>query len=142
MCFVKSDRPGVWYVTTAPDTPKVPELDAGKVALTTVPTADGATISSNEVRIRRAGKTFMDIADLYRAQAPGYLDGMTEEDQRLELVYELTLRSAKVDSWASRDLVSLLDESADGRLAEQGDVVPRQRERSEIHPQAHPSDSS
>ncbi len=129
MHFVKSDRPAVWYMTTAPNTPKVPELDAGKVALTTVPTQDGATISSNDVRIRRAGKNFMDVADLYRAQVPGYLDGMTDEDQRLELVYELTLRSAKVDSWASRDLVSLreLNESADGRLVEQDDVVPRQR---------------
>lgn len=133
MRFVKSGRPGVWYMTTAPNTPKVPELDAGKVALTTVPTEDGATISSNDVRIRRAGKTFMDVADLYRAQAPGYLDGMTEEDQRLELVYELTLRSAKVDSWASRDLVSLreVNESGDGRLVEQDDAVPRQRR--EVH---------
>lgn len=73
----------------------------------TVPTEDGATITSNRVRIRRAGRTFMDVADLYRAQAPGYLDGMTEEDQRLELVYELTLLSVKVDSWVSHDLVSL-----------------------------------
>lgn len=107
MRFVKTDRPGVWYATTAPNAPKVPEFDEGRVALLTVPTEEGASISSNRVRIRRADKTFMDIADLYRSQAPGYLDGMTEEDQRLELVYELTLLSAKVDSWVSHDLVSL-----------------------------------
>lgn len=107
MRFVKTDRPGVWYITTAPQAPKVPEFDAGNVAVMTVPTEDGAAISSNRVHIRRADKTFMDVADLYRAQAPGYLDGMTEEDQRLELVYELTLRTAKVDSWVSHDLVSL-----------------------------------
>lgn len=107
MRFVKTDRPGAWYVTSAPDTPKVHEFDDGKVALITVPTPDGATISSNHVRIRRADKKFADVADLYRAQAPGYLDGMTEEDQRLELVYEITLQSAKVDSWVAHDLVSL-----------------------------------
>jgi hypothetical protein len=107
MRFVKTDRPGVWYATSAPDTPKVHEVDEGKVALVTVPTKDGAAISSNRVRIRRAGKTFMDIATLYRAQVPGYLDGMTEEDQRFELVYELTLQSAEVDDWGSHDLVNL-----------------------------------
>ena len=112
MRFVKSDRPGVWYSTTAPDAPKVLEFDEGKVALITVPTEGGATISSNNVRIRRAGKTLMDIADLYRAQVPRYLDGMTEEDQRYELVYELTLQSAQVDSWGSRDLVSLRELNA------------------------------
>lgn len=115
MRFVRTDRPGLWYATTAPGTPKVPEFDTGKIALITVPTANSATISSNRVRISRAEKTFSDIADLYRTQVPGYLDGMTEEDQRLELVYELRLQSAKVDTWISNDLVSLreLNESSD-----------------------------
>ncbi len=128
MRFVKTGRPGVWYVATAPDTPKVRELDAGKVALITVPTDDGATISSNHVRIRRAGKTLMDVADLYRAQAPGYLDGMTEEDQRIELVYELTLQSAEVDSWVSHDMVCLRDLNESGDTDENGGLsqVPSQ----------------
>ena len=30
MRFVKSDRPGVWYVTTAPEGPKVREFDHGE----------------------------------------------------------------------------------------------------------------
>lgn len=107
MRFVKTDQPGVWYVTSAPDTPKVPELNAGKVALITVPTEDGATITSNRVRVRRTGNTMTDIADLYRVQVPRYMDGMTEEDQRLEVVYELTILSAKVDSWIYHDLVFL-----------------------------------
>jgi hypothetical protein len=53
---------------------------------------------------------------------------MTEEDQRLELVYELTLQSAEVDSWSSHDQVCLreLNESggmdANGRLSH----IPRQ----------------
>jgi hypothetical protein len=106
MRFVRTDRPGVWYVTSAPNTPKVHEFDKGHVALMTAPADDGSTISSKRVRIRRAEKTFMDIAGLYRAQVPGYLDGMTDEDQELELVYELTLQSAKVDSWVGHDLVS------------------------------------
>jgi hypothetical protein len=114
MRFVTTDRPGVWYVTTAPDTPKVRELDAGKVALITVPTEDGATISSSHVRVRRAGRTFTDVADLYRAQVPGYLDGMTEEDQRLELVYQLALQAAEVESWGSHDQVCLRDLNESG----------------------------
>lgn len=107
MRFVTTERPGVWYVTSAPNAPKVPEFDAGQVALITVPTEAGEAISSNRVTIRRAGKTLMDIAHLYREQAPRYLDGMTEEDQRLEVVYELTLHSAKVDSWVSHDVIFL-----------------------------------
>lgn len=120
LVFVKSDRPGVWYVTTAPDGVNNPGIDGGMVALSTPPTQDGATITSNHVRIRRLEMAFMDVAELYRAQAPGYLDGMTEEDQRLEVVYELTLESAEVYTWASHDLVSL-------RELNQSAVIPPQR---------------
>ena len=105
MRFVKSELPGVWYMTTAPDSPKVHELDRGRVALTTAPTPKGATISSNRVSVRRAGKSFVDVAPLFRAQAPRYLDGMTAADQERELVFELTLGSAKVDSWVDHELV-------------------------------------
>ena len=79
MRFVKADRPGVWYVTTAPEGPKVHELDRGRVALLTSPTPAGATISSNRVQISRAPHPFPAVADLYRAQVPGYMDGMTDE---------------------------------------------------------------
>lgn len=105
MRFVKTERPGVWYLTTAPDAPKVHEFDEGRLALITAPTESGATISSNRVRVRRADRTFPEVADLYRAQAPRYLDGMTDEDQRRELVYELRLESAKVSSWVDQELV-------------------------------------
>ena len=132
MRFVKTGRPGVWYVATAPDTPKVRELDAGKVALITLPTEDGATISSNNVRIRRAGKTLMEVAGLYRAQVPGYLDDMTEEEQRLELVYELALRSAEVDSWVSHDHVCLRELNESGDADANGGL-------SQVPPQYQPS---
>jgi hypothetical protein len=105
MNFVKTEKPGVWYVTTAPDGPKAHEFDRGQIALITPPSETGATISSNRVHIKRADETFLDIADLYRAQVPGYVDGMTEAEQRIELVYELTLQSAKVDTWLEHDLV-------------------------------------
>jgi hypothetical protein len=131
MRFVKTSRPGVWYVATAPNAPKVPELDGGKVAVITVPAKDGATISSNHVRSRRAGKTFTDVADLYADQAPSYLDGMTEEDMRAELVYELTLRSAVIEGWDSRNLVHLqdLNESGEGGPVDREGVVPQQQRR-------------
>lgn len=105
MRFVKTDRPGVWYVTTAPEGPKVPELDRGRVAVLTSPTPAGATISSNRVRIRRAGHPFPAVAELYRAQVPDYMDGMTDEEKDRELVYELTLLSARVETWLRHDVV-------------------------------------
>lgn len=105
MRFVKTDRPGVWYVTTAPDAPKVHEFDRSLVAVITVPTESGATISSSRVHIRRADENLVAIADLYRTQAPRYLEGMTQEDQEAELVYELTFESAKLSSWVDQELV-------------------------------------
>lgn len=99
MRFVTSERPGVWYVTSAPGTPKIPEFDRGDASVITVPDESGATISSNRVRLRRAGKSFAEVAELYRAQVPRYLDGMTPDDQALEAVYELVIDSARVSSW-------------------------------------------
>ncbi|MBA2956185.1 hypothetical protein GON03_17735 [Nocardioides sp. MAH-18] len=105
MRFVRTDRPGVWLVTTAPEGPKVHELDGGKVALVTLPTESGAAISTNRLRIRRSTLSFTDVVELYRAQVPGYVDGMSEAEQERELVYELTLQSAKVDTWLEHDVV-------------------------------------
>jgi hypothetical protein len=110
MRFVKSDRPGVWYVTTAPTGLKVHEFDRGLVAMLTAPTASGATISSNRVRIQRAPVAFPAVADLYRSQVPGYVDGMTEDEQDRELVYELAMQSAKVDDWLEHEVVGFHDD--------------------------------
>ena len=71
----------------------------------TPPTEAGATIGSNRVQIRRAALPFPQVADLYRAQVPGYVDRLTEEEQQRELVYELTLQSARVDTWLEREVV-------------------------------------
>lgn len=103
MRFVKSGRPGVWYMTTAPDGPKVPEFDLGRVALVAV-TPTGSTIGSNLVRITRASVSFADVLPLYDAQVPGYADGMTDDELRHELVYEVTLESAKVETWLEREV--------------------------------------
>ena len=105
MRFVTTDRPGVWYVTSAPDTPKVRELDRGLVSLITAPNEKGEAISSNRVRIRRAEGGFASVAHLYREQVPRYLDGMTDEDQACEVVYELTLESARVSGWTYNEMV-------------------------------------
>ena len=105
MRFVRTETPGIWYVTSAPDAPKVHEFDRGAVALITAPNESGATISSNHARLRRAGKSFLEVADLYRAQIPRYLEGMTPEDQACELVYELVIDSAKVSNWVAHELV-------------------------------------
>lgn len=105
MNFVKSDRPGVWFVTTAPESPKIQELDLGKVALVTPPTGSGAAISSNRLRLRRSGFPFSDVAELYRRQVPGYVEAMTKAEEERELVYELSLLSARVDTWLEHDIV-------------------------------------
>ncbi len=75
----------------------------------TPPTESGATIGSNRVRIRRAPMPFPEVADLYRAQVPGYVDRLTEDEQQRELVYELTLQSAKVDTWLDHEVVEFRD---------------------------------
>jgi uncharacterized membrane protein YeaQ/YmgE (transglycosylase-associated protein family) len=105
MRFVKSDRPGVWYVTTSPEGNKVRELDRGRIALLTQPTESGETISSNRVQVKRVAQGFPAVADLYRAQVPGYVDGLTDAEKQREVIYELTMRSAKIDSWLGYDLV-------------------------------------
>lgn len=105
MRFVKGEQPGVWYVTTAPEGPKVPEFDRGRIALVTVPTEAGATISSNRVQIERAGVAFSEVAGLYRDQVPGYLASMTDDDQQRDLIYRLRFQSARVDTWEDHVVV-------------------------------------
>ena len=41
------------------------------------------------------------------------MDGMTEDEQERELVYELTLRSARVETWLRRDEVAFDEPGAD-----------------------------
>lgn len=115
MNFVRADEPGVWFVTTAPEAPKTAELDRGAVALVTLPTPEGATISSNRVGVRRLGAALTRVADLYRDQSPGYLDELSAEEQAAELVYELRLQSARIDSWADHDLVVFGDAAPAGQ---------------------------
>lgn len=105
MHFVRSDRPHVWFVATAPQGSKVREFDGGRIAVTTLPTDSLATISSNRLQIRRLGAPFQSVLDLYRAQIPEYVDAMTEEEKQRELVYELTFESAQVDSWTDHDRI-------------------------------------
>ena len=81
MQFARSGRPGVWYIATTPDRPKVREFDEGRVALVTLPTPAGGTINSNRVGIARAPFTLDKVADLFEQQIPGYLDGVTEDEQ-------------------------------------------------------------
>ncbi len=110
MRFVKSGRPGVWYMSMPPEGPKVREFDDGGVAIVTIPTGDGESLTSNRIDIRRAPFALDKIADLYEEQVPGYLDGVTEEEQQRELVYELTLRTARVDTWISHEHVNFYDD--------------------------------
>jgi len=105
MRFVKSNRAGVWYVTGAPNANRVHEFDHGRIALLTPPTESGATIGSNRVQVRRAEMPFAEVAELYRTQVPGYVDRLTPDEQRREVVYELALQSARIDTWLEREVV-------------------------------------
>ena len=109
MHFVKSGRAGVWYVATPPERPRVSEFDEGKVAIVTLPTEGGGTINSNRMAITRAPFALDKVADLFEAQIPGFLDGLTEAEQQRELVYELTFQSARVDTWLDHDEVQFFD---------------------------------
>lgn len=105
MRFAKADRPGVWYVTTAPEGLQSRDLLQGEVAVLAASVHSGSTISSNSVRIRRLPSGFPAVIELYRTQVPGYVDRLTEDDQQREVVYELTLDSAEVDTWLEHDVV-------------------------------------
>ncbi|WP_270309286.1 pyridoxamine 5'-phosphate oxidase family protein [Weissella confusa] len=110
MRFVKvPDRPNVWLMASAPDTPKIAELTNNRVAIFTPPTRDGATISSNNVSIVQAPYHLEAVTDLFKEQVHGYLDGMNEEDLATEIVFELTIHSAKLDTWTDHSL-AVLDE--------------------------------
>ena len=95
MRFVKSGRPGVWYVSTPAEGPKVREFDEGRVAIVTFPTDDGESLNSNRIDIRRAPFALDKIADLFEEQVPGYLDGVTEEEQQRELALRADLAIGK-----------------------------------------------
>lgn len=105
MSFIRSSQPGVWYVTTPPHSRKVWEFDRGKVALVTLPTQSGASISSNRVVSTRSALPLSAIAELARDQIPGYLEIMSDADKERELVYELRFLSARVNTWLDRPLV-------------------------------------
>ncbi|WP_152659407.1 hypothetical protein [Demequina salsinemoris] len=69
---------------------------------------------------------FTSIVGLYDEQVPGCTDGITEDAQWREVVYELTLESAKVDAWDEHAVVHLADEDApDPDVSE----APHSRER-------------
>lgn len=105
MRFVKTDRPEVWYISTTPFGSKVHEFDRGGIAIVTLPTAHGSAITTNRASIRRAPVAFADVAELFEAQIPGYYEGMTDVETERELVYEITLHSARVDTWLDHEPV-------------------------------------
>lgn len=115
MSFVRSSQPGVWYVTTPPNSRKAGEFDRGKVALVTLPTQSGASISSNRVVSTRSALPLSAIEGLVREQIPGYLDIMSQEERDRELVYELRLLSARVNTWLDRGVVDFDRGEATGR---------------------------
>lgn len=109
MRFVTSGRPGVWYVSTPPGRPKVRDFDQGKAAIVTLPAPDGGTINSNRLSIARAPFNLDKVSELFEEQIPGYLDGMTEGEIQNELVFEITMQSARVDTWLEHDEVQFFE---------------------------------
>jgi hypothetical protein len=105
MRFVKTANPGVWYISTTPFGSKITEFDGSGIAIVTVPTSRGSAITTNRVAIRRASVSFADVAELFESQIPGYYEGMTDVELDRELVYELTLITARVDTWLDHEVV-------------------------------------
>lgn len=104
MRFIKlPDVPEVWYFGTAPHTPKIKELDLGQAAVHTLPTEQGMTIASNRLIVKRSTYRLDELADYYRQQVPGFMDGLTPEDRANELIYEVHLQSARLDTWAKHE---------------------------------------
>lgn len=111
MRFVKvPDKPNVWLMASPPDTPKVREWDNSKVAIFTPPLDNGMTISSNNVTIKQMEYHLSDVSDLFKEQVRGFLDGMTDEELATELIFEMTIHSARLDTWSEHS-VAIFDEN-------------------------------
>ncbi|WP_165964869.1 pyridoxamine 5'-phosphate oxidase family protein [Periweissella cryptocerci] len=96
----------IWYVITAPTAPKATEFASNeKVAVITLPTESGAVISSNTTTIKLSDKSVADVKELFGEQIPGFLDMMPEAVLLAEVVYEITFKSAKLDTWTSHEIV-------------------------------------
>lgn len=98
--------PEVWYFGTAPQTPKINDLALGQAAVHTLPTVHGMTIASNRLTVKRSAYQLAELAEYYRQQVPGFMDGLTPEDQAKELIYEVHLQSARLDTWAQHEQLS------------------------------------
>lgn len=103
--IVSPDKSNVWYFGSAPETPKIAELDLGKAAINTIPTSTGMTIASNRLSVKRSKYKLADLAELYRVQVPGFMDGLLEEDIEDEIIYEIVIKSARLDTWTQHDQV-------------------------------------
>lgn len=103
--IVSPDKANVWYFGSAPETPKIAELDLGKAAINTIPTSTGMTIASNRLSVKRSKYKLSDLAELYRVQVPGFMDGLLEEDIEDEIIYEIVIKSARLDTWTQHDQV-------------------------------------
>lgn len=108
MRFIVLDEPNVWYFGTAPDTPKIEELDRGLAAIHTLPTKEGMTIASNRLRVYRSQYKLDDLADYYNAQVPGFMDSLSPEDRQREIIYAIELKSARLDSWTQHEEVTFI----------------------------------
>ena len=71
-------------------------------------TVRASTAIASTSRGRRSDSARSPIC--FEEQVPGYLDTVTEADLERELVYELTLRSARVDTWMGHDQVDFYDD--------------------------------
>ncbi|MHC9531861.1 hypothetical protein ACVPPR_00155 [Dellaglioa sp. L3N] len=87
------------------ETPKIAELDLGKAAINTIPTSTGMTIASNRLSVKGSTYKLADLADLYREQVPGFMGGLSDEDIEDEIIYEIVIQSARLDTWTQHDQV-------------------------------------
>ncbi|WP_241810550.1 pyridoxamine 5'-phosphate oxidase family protein [Latilactobacillus curvatus] len=108
--IVLDDAPNIWYFGTAPDTPKIEELDRGLAAIHTMPTSEGMTIASSRLRVYRAQYKLDELADYYNAQVPGFMDSLSAEDREREIIYAIELKSARLDSWTQHEEVTFIND--------------------------------
>ncbi|TYC47847.1 pyridoxamine 5'-phosphate oxidase family protein [Weissella muntiaci] len=106
MRFIVLDKANVWYFGTAPNTPKVSELDLHKAAIYTMPTAEGMAISSNRLKICKTEYNLNDLKEYYEEQVPGFMDSLSEKDRESELIYKIELQSVRLDSWTQHEEIS------------------------------------
>ncbi|MCK8617721.1 pyridoxamine 5'-phosphate oxidase family protein [Fructobacillus sp. M158] len=100
------NRVNHWYLVSQPDAGKMADLkENDRVAIMTVMNENGARIESNRARMQASNKTWADVKDYFTN--PVFHQNHPHPEN--EVLLELTIRSARLASYAGNEVVTFED---------------------------------